>query len=77
MIVNKKRDSLTNKFISASMTDIEADDFVELMLLLRLRQEHLEQQIEECAKEEHLQEFIPNKQKELLRVNKLIEIMEV
>lgn len=76
MRVNKKRDWL-NKFISASMTDIEAEDFVELMLLLRLRQEYLEQQIEECGKEEHLQEFVPNKQKELLQVNKLIKIMEV
>lgn len=77
MIVNKKRNSLTNKFISASILDIKSEDFVELMLLLRLRQEHLEKEIEECGKEEHLKRFIPNKQKELLRVNKLIEVMEV
>ena len=77
MIVNKKRDSLTNKLLSVDMTDIKADDFVELMLLLRLRQEHLEKKIEECGKEEHLKRFINNKQKELLRVNKLIGIMEV
>ena len=77
MIVNKKRDSLTNKLLSVDMTDIKADDFVELMLLLRLRQEHLEKEIEECGKEELLKRFIPDKEKELKNVNKLIEIMEV
>lgn len=77
MVVNKRRDSLTNKFISASITDIEAEDFVELMLLLRLKQEYLEQQIEECGKEEHLKRFLPNKEKELKQVNKLIKTMEV
>ncbi|NSB12088.1 hypothetical protein [Clostridium beijerinckii] len=76
MKVDKNRDSLTNKFISASITNIKANDYVELMLLLRLRQECLEKDIEECSKENHLKRFVANKQKELLQVNKLIKIME-
>lgn len=77
MIVNKKRDSLTNKLLNVDITDIKGEDFVELMVLLRLRQEHLEKEIEECNKENHLKRFVTNKKKELRQVNKLIEIMEV
>lgn len=76
MVVNKRRDSLTNKLLSVEIADIKGDDFVELMLLLRLRQEYLEKEIEKCNKEDHLKRFITNREKELKQVNKLIEIME-
>lgn len=77
MKVNKTRDSITNKLLSADITGLTGEDYVEIMLTLRLRQEYLEQQIDECNQKEHLQEFIPNKEKELLQVNKLIKNMGV
>ena len=39
------------------------EDYVEILLTLRLRQEYLEKSIDECNQKGYLQEFVPNKQK--------------
>jgi len=63
MQVNIKRNPTTRKVDSADISGLTGEDYVEIMLTLRLRQEYLEQQIYECNQKEPLQEFVPNKQK--------------
>lgn len=76
MQVNIKRNTTTRKVDGADITGLTGEDYVEIMLTLRLRQEYLEQQIDECNQKEHLQEFIPNKQKEILQLKNLIKLMK-
>ena len=76
MQVNIKRNPTTRKVDSADISGLTGEDYVEIMLTLRLRQEYLEQQIYECNQKEPLQEFVPNKQKEIEQLKNLIKLMQ-
>jgi len=48
MKVNIKRNPTTRKVHSADISGLTGEDYVEIMLTLRLREKYLEKSIDEC-----------------------------
>lgn len=74
MQVNVKRDWL-NKFVSASITNIQREEYTELIFCLRKRLEECEEKLETFQSKE-LEKYIPSIKLEIKQVQKLINIME-
>ncbi|BCZ46862.1 hypothetical protein psyc5s11_29290 [Clostridium gelidum] len=78
MKVEIKRNSTTRKIESADITGLTGENYVEIMLVLRLRVEYLEKSIDEYKSTDNtrLKEYIPKKEKEIEQVKRLINLMQ-
>ncbi|GEP65225.1 hypothetical protein CBE01nite_29930 [Clostridium beijerinckii] len=71
-------DRVVNGYATRDITNIEVDEYSEIILCLKIRLEQLEEKLIEYKQSEdkRLKVFIPKREKELLRLKNLIKLME-
>jgi hypothetical protein len=78
MKVNINCDKPVNGYATRDITDIEVNQYSEIIICLKYRLEYLEEKIEEYKKseDERLKRFITRTEDEIERLKKIIEILQ-
>lgn len=71
-------DKPVNGYATRDITDINVNEYGEIIICLKIRLEYLEEKIEEYkqSEDERLKRFIPKKESEIERLTKIIEILQ-
>lgn len=79
MQVNINRDRKINGYSTVDITDIDLEDYSQLMISLDYRLEILEKKLESYkqSKDEGMKEFIPKTEEKILQLKKLIEKIKI
>ena len=76
VIIN--RDNIVNDYATRDITNLNVDEYADITFSLEFRLEHLEEKLEEYkeSEDERMEGFIPKTQAKILRLKRLIEIMQ-
>lgn len=79
MQVNINRDRNINGYSTIDITNIDLEDYSQLMIALDYRLETLEEKLESYKKseDERMKEFIPKTEEKILQLKKLIEEIKI
>ncbi|NOW03202.1 hypothetical protein [Clostridium beijerinckii] len=79
MQVNINRDRKINGYSTVDITNIDLEDYSQLMISLDYRLEILEEKLESYKKseDERMKEFIPKTEEKILQIKKLIEEIKI
>lgn len=79
MQVNINRDRKINGYSTVDITNIDLEDYSQLMISLDYRLEILEEKLESYKKseDERMKEFIPKTEERILQLKKLIEEIKI
>ena len=78
MKVNINRTNTVKGYATRDITNIEVEEYTEIVICLKIRLETLEEKNKEYKKsdDERLREFIPNTESEIKKLTKIIEILQ-
>ncbi|OOM74435.1 hypothetical protein CLPUN_38880 [Clostridium puniceum] len=78
MKVNINRTNTVKGYATRDITNIEVEEYTEIVICLKIRLETLEEKNKEYKKsdDERLKKFIPNTESEIKKLTKIIEILQ-